>query len=310
MDENKIDITIIIEYALKGGLIGIALGIVIIFIYSVTRNTVRRQEDLKRLFNVNCIGTVPHIEFKRRNKDFDNSVSINNDKVSPIFTETIRVIRTRIEKSAKEVGAKAILVTSAIPKEGKTTLSYNIALSLAMKDYKVILLDCDLRNPSVAERFGLSMDKPGLSDYLRDRTTLKSCLYKIPDSGLYFISAGSPSNEAAELLATRKMRQLVEVLKEEVDYIILDTAPAAMLSDASDVAVYGDAAVFVVRQDYSKVYHITEGIERLSESKLPIIGCILNNVEDGIISEGYGRYGKYGKYGYYGSKYYYGEKNS
>ncbi len=299
--------------ALKGGLFGGALGIAIIFIYAITRNTIRRQEDLKKLLNVKCIGTVPHIEFKKRKKDFDNTISLKNDKVSPVFTEAIRVIRTRIERATIELGAKAILITSAIPKEGKTTLSYNIAESLAMKDYKVILLDCDLRNPSVAERFGLSMDKPGLSEYLMNRASLKDCLYKIPGTGLYFISAGKPSNEASELLASIRMRKLIEALKEEVDYIILDTAPAAMLADASDVASYGDSAVFVVRQDYSKVYHIMEGVERLSESKLPIIGCILNNVEDSIMGDGYSRYskyGKYGRYGYYGSKYYYGDKGN
>lgn len=293
--------------AIKGAGLGAILGFLFLLFYAFTRKTIHEEEDFKKLLNVDCICAIPQIVFKRRGKEFRKDISIYNKKISQTFLEAIRVLRARIEKDAKKNNLKVFLVTSAAPGEGKSTIAANIAMSLAMSGSRVVLIDCDLRNPSVRERLNMDPEGPGLYEFLTMKADIKQVLRKNMEYNIYVLPGGEPYNNASELLDSKGMLSLLEKLKKEADYIILDTAPVGMLTDTAVLAEAADAALFVVKQDYAKCSNILEGIGQLAESKIYISGCILNGAQAGLGGYGYKNYRYYNKYGYYSAGSHYGK---
>lgn len=286
--------------ALKGALVGVAISFVILLIYAFTRNTIHEEDDFKKMLNVDCICAIPQIVFKKRGKEFRKDISIYNKKISQTFLEAIRVLRARIEKDAKKNNLKVFLVTSAAPGEGKSTIAANIAMSLAMSGSRVVLVDCDLRNPSVRERLNMPEKGPGLYEVLMKKTSLNEVLEYSETYKLNVVPGGKPCNNASELLDSAEMQEVLAVLKDTADYVILDTAPVGMLTDTAVLAEAADAALFVVKQDYASCSSILEGIGELAESHIYISGCILNGAQAGIGGYGYKNYRYYNRYGYYG----------
>jgi Mrp family chromosome partitioning ATPase len=146
----------------------------------------------------------------------------------------------------------------------------------------------------------LQEDTPGFDDVLTGEVDLDNALIYYDELKLYVLAGKQPVSNASEILSQPKTWEIVEKLKEMVDYVILDCAPSAILTDASDLARYIDGAIFVVKEDYAKVSHIMDGIEHLSESSnMEIIGSVLNGAKAGLGGHGsYGRYGRYGSYGH------------
>lgn len=294
--------------AVNGVLAGLTVGFVFLLFYAFTRKTIHEEEDFKKLLNVDCICAIPQITFKKRGKKYRKDISVYNKKISPSFLEAIRVLRARIEKDAKKNDLKIFLVTSAAPGEGKSTIAANIAMSLAMSGARVVLVDCDLRNPSVRERLNMEEKGPGLYELLTKKAELQQVFMESEQYHMYVIPGGEPYNNASELLDSPRMRSLLRKLKERADYVILDTAPVGMLTDTAVLAEAADAALFVVKQDYAKCSNILEGIAQLAESKIYISGCILNGAQAGLGGYGYKSYRYYNKYGYYGSGSHYTEQ--
>ena len=296
--------------ALKIGLIaGIAAYILAIFAYVLTRSTITTVDDINAVTNVKCLGTVPKVAAKRRNNNRKKALLITSRHVSHSFLEGIRLVRTRIEKECSDRGAKVLLVTSALAGEGKTTLACNLALSLARRENRVFLIDCDLRHPSVASCLNFKNLKYGIGDYLTGKAELNQIAYNASNpSGLVVIPATGYCKNALQLISSDEMKELIEKLRDKADYIILDSSPCMLMSDAAVISSSADATVMVIRQDYASKDKIIEGIESLTESGTPVVGCILNNAEYGIIGYGYGGY-YYGRYSYnrYGYSRYYGD---
>lgn len=286
--------------ALKGALVGVAISFVILLIYAFTRNTIHEEDDFKKMLNVDCICAIPQIVFKKRGKEFRKDISIYNKKISQTFLEAIRVLRARIEKDAKKNNLKVFLVTSAAPGEGKSTIAANIAMSLAMSGSRVVLVDCDLRNPSVRERLNMEEKGAGLYEVLTKKAKLEKVLTYSETYKMNVVPGGKPCNNASELLDSKEMQELLTTLKSVADYVILDTAPVGMLTDTAVLAESADAALFVVKQDYASCSSILKGIGELAESHIYISGCILNGAQAGIGGYGYKNYRYYNRYGYYG----------
>ena len=295
--------------AIKGVIVGVAMCCAFLLVYAFTRNTIHEEEDFKKMLNIDCICAIPQIVFKKRGKEFRKDISIYNKKISQTFLESIRVLRARIEKDAKKNDLKVFLVTSAAPGEGKSTIAANIAMALAMRESKVVLVDCDLRNPSVREKLAMKKGK-GIYEYLVGDTTLEDILQWNKEYQMYVLPGGEAIGNGSELMDTPKMYELLNELKEIADYVILDTAPVGILTDTAVLAQAADAALFVVKQDYANRSAIMEGIEQLAESKIYIAGCILNGAQAGIGGYGYKNYRYYSKYGRDGSDNYYREKDS
>ena len=288
--------------SLKFGILpGAIAGALIIFIYALTRDTVQRVEDIEKLSNIKYLGGLPEVVFKKRRKKMNHAISLQNDKLPEAFRESISKIRTRIEKAAEERRIKTIMVTSAVPGEGKSTFALNLAISLAETGKSVILLDCDFRRPMIKYLLPAAQETVGLEEVLEKQCDLTAALKYYEELKLFAIPCLKPVDSPSEVIGSYGMFKLLKELKEIADYVIVDTAPAALLSDTSELAKLIDGVVFLIKQDFSKAYHILEGLDHLSESSDAwMIGCVLNGVKTGLLGYSYGYgygYGHYGRYG-------------
>lgn len=271
------------ENAVKGALAGAFLVAAWAALLVVTRRTVRKESDVHKFMNTRCLGTVPQIDLKRRTRKLQKRLILTEPKIEDSFLEPFRIIRNKIEHHAKRHNKKVFLVTSALAGEGKSTVAVNLALSLAQAGHKVALIDCDLRHPSDREIFGLE-DGPGLGEVLKKNAKLTECILREKDLGLdesidfMFLPGGAAMKDGAEALGTRHMKVIIEAMEKRADYVILDSAPAGLLTDAVVLAQYADAAIIVVRKDFARVDSIMDGMEHLAESKIQIVGGIINGV--------------------------------
>lgn len=289
-----------------GVIVGLLAGIASMALYLMLHRTVRRVDDIKELSNAPCLAVVPQVSRKKRSRE-RRGMLITAKRVSRGFLEAIYRVRTGVENSGKQV----FLVSSALPGEGKTTTAVNLALSLAKKDHRVVLIDADLRHPSVARQLGVpkSNDKGGLTAYLRGKLPLEQIGFTVSNmKNLVVLSGGEIAKNASELLGNSAMAELIEALRRQADYVIIDTPPCSTLADSAVVGQYVDGVVFVVRQDYASRDRVLRGIGNVATSGAPLVGCVLNAATFGMLDYGYGGYyygrygyGRYG-YGYYGSR--------
>lgn len=292
----------------KGFITGVCIDLLILLLLAVTKHTIKKEEDFKKFLNVDCYGAIPRARFKKRGKKAAaevEKVMINNPRIPGSFIESIRNIRSKLEKDALKNGYKVLLVSSSIAGEGKSTVAANLALALTRKGRSVILVDLDLRSPAISDRLFLPEHKFGTIDVLEKKISLEDALLSYGENGLRILPGGKPIMHTKKILKQSTIKEMISQLRTMADYVILDTPPCAILSDAMNIAEYADAAVFIVRQDYARINDILEGVQNLYDEELPICGCVLNSAEVGITGYGYSRSYGYGRYGYgYGDKKY------
>lgn len=299
----------VIRGSYKRGLLqGAVLSGVILCVYIAEGQTVRSREKLKRLINIRELGTLPYVKMKKRKRKEFNNLCILNERIASFYTESIRRLRIQILRETQEHGYKVLMVTSSIPEEGKTTVAVNIAVSLAKQGKKVMLVDCDLRNPSVAKV--LQLEKSGkteLGSVIREAIPIQKAVRRVDagDGELEVLCSTEADPKDAAVFGTAKMKKFIDYLKRNNDYVILDTAPAAILTDALFLSRYADAAIYVVRYDHTKMQQIRKGIDALGMHRVKIIGFVFNGDRTGGSRRygygyGYRRYGSYGRYSHYG----------
>lgn len=272
------------------------LILALILFYGLTIRTIVTREDIRTNLNTNLLGELPSIRLKKRSRAELNQLTIDNEGISYRLAESMRMIRTRFERLADEKNYHTILVTSSVPGEGKTTVAVNLALSLAEKGKKVLLIDGDMQNPSVCQTLQMYSYHIGLSDVLTGRAKVNEVIRSVDAGRLYVITSGKVTKESTELLGSEKMSGLLNQVKAYADYVIIDTPPAMVLGDSMALAKAVDGCIYVVRSDYASRSIILEGFSQMADYGCRIIGTVLN----ASASEGAG-YG-YG-YGYGGSKY-------
>ena len=298
--------------AVYGVIAGIVLSMGILLLYAITKKTVRNEGDLQAGISVPYLGSIPKVKLKKRSKK-KSSILLEYGGNNSVLAESLRIVRSRIMKTTEKGGYKRILVTSAAVSEGKTTLAVNIALSMARKGKNVVLIDGDLRNPSVAKVMGLNDVKVGTADVLRGEADVMDALITYKDTTLRVIPGAAPLRNTGKLLGSKQMEEMLEILVNEGNYVIIDTPPCGMLSDASVIARFVQGAVIVVKQDYARTDKIIAGIEHLVATGTDLIGFVLNGTQVGITgySYGYGRSYGYGYgYGYGHRKYGYGRRKN
>ena len=285
----------------QGVLIWLVLWLVVALCMASLRTTVHSERELKQILNLRVISALPVVR-RRKKKERALCPRMDDSASHSGFSESVRLMRIRAEKEMKEQNIKTLLISSATPGEGKTTIAINLADALAEAGSRVLLIDCDLRSPSVARALNRE-NEVGLAEYLKGETTYQHIIQRSDNQNLFLIFAGRPVSDASELFAKPECRQFLEACRGTFDYIILDTPPAALLADAAEVAELADGAILAIRQNYAPRHKILECAQILSDSKLPIIGCVMNYVAGGSSGSGYYGYGYgYGGYGYgYGS---------
>lgn len=275
----------------RGALCGAVIWAALCLLQTMLRSTVHNEEELKRILNLRCIGVFPKVRGQRRNPTCPIFGRAENDSG---FEESVRLARIRAEKEMRDKRVQVLMISSAISGEGKTTVSLNLAAAFAEKGKRTLLIDCDLRNPSVARYLGQE-NTTGVTELLKGTADAKSVIRETGIDNLYVIYAGGPTGEAAELLATSDAGRFVEEWRTCFDLILLDTPPVSILADASELTAIADGALLTVRQNYAAKREIVEGVQILSDNGLPLIGCVMNYASGGLLSS-YGGYYGYGKY--------------
>lgn len=281
----------------KGVLAGVIIGLVVIIILTFSKATVRSEDDLKRMFSTKCFALLPEITSKKRTK-LPPPVLVNKPGTTVGYSDTVKLLTRRVDRAMKENGAKVMMVTSTMAGEGKTTVAINLALTMAEQKLRVALVDCDLRNPSV-HRY-LDMDiYAGAAEYIEKKAEYEDVIIE-KDDCLTVINAGDDSGRAAELLDSSRVGELIEKLEQNNDFVILDTPPVGMFSDAFILSENADSVLFVIKRDYAPRNKILRAVESMHESGAKLLGYVLNGVEASHGSYGYGygsyRYSKYRKY--------------
>ena len=282
---------------MKGAVLGGAMWALIVLFLARSQATIHNDEELKRLLNCRCMGRIPRVRVPAK----DVCPLLADGRSQREFGEAVRLLRLRLEKELTAQEKNVVLVSSAISGEGKTTTSVNLAVSFAMRGKKVLLVDCDLRNPSLEGALGMKRQK-GLAEYILGEISAADLIRSTKVENLHLAGGGMIGRErGSDMLNGKRLAHLIRSAKKVYDYVILDTAPCSMLADASELAEYADCALMVVRQDRATRDQILDGVQSLAEGGLPLMGCVFNGVHTGA-PYGYGYSYGYG-YGYgYGEK--------
>lgn len=211
------------------------------------------------------------------------------EKPQSNISEAYRTIRTGIEFSNLDKDLKIICITSSKKDEGKTTVLSNLGVSFAKIDKKVLLIDADLRNPSISKMFDTS-NTQGLMDILLGKRNIQDCVKKTKQENLYILTGGTIPPNPAEVLSSKKMSEFIESIKDEYDYIFIDSPPVGVVSDASIISSYSDGVIFVVGANEVDSNLAKIAKERLDSVKANIVGVILNKFKADTNSEYYNYY--------------------
>jgi capsular exopolysaccharide synthesis family protein len=207
--------------------------------------------------------------------------------------ESVDSARVMLLRKAQLENAKVAMIVSALSSEGKTTLSCHLATSLARAGHRTLLIDTDIRRPSVHRVFDVP-NTPGLCELLTGQGDLTEAVAPTSQDGLFVISAGQLSPETLRALAQDGLRQMMATLREQFDFVILDSSPILPVTDSLLISQYADGCIFSIRRDVSQYPKVATACQRLSMMGIPMWGAVVIGLDQ--LSYGY-RYAYYG-YGY------------
>lgn len=295
-----------IMLALAMGLVG---GVVLAFLLEAVDNTVRTPEQAQTLSNLPALGIIPATStllirtrsqkalMAKGGKEAVELVTYRRPKSD--ISESYRALRTAILLSSSGSPPKVMLITSALPQEGKTTTSINTAVVLAQKGARVLLVDADLRRPSIHKVFNIK-PKVGLSTLLTGSSKVENTITHVPQlPNLFLLPAGPPPPHPAELLGSPLMKQFIAQWREQYDHVIFDTPPALSVTDSILLSVDMDSVVLVIRSGNTTKAALRRTRELLTQVNAKVLGVVVNAVD--VNSPDYYHYYYYGsKYGGYG----------
>jgi capsular exopolysaccharide synthesis family protein len=276
-----------------GFVFGLFAGLALALLLERMDTRMRDSKQIQDLLGVPAIAIVPQTNWKIKGAEPDpgSGPEILWDSRSS-FAESMRIFRTSIQLSSTSRESRVIAITSCQPGEGKSTLSMNLAAALAQGGKKAVLVDTDMRRPSVYWRLGLS-DRKGLSEYLTGLEPLDGIIetHKALPS-LDVIPSGTCPPLPADLLASGQMKKFVEELRKRYEYVIFDSPPALSVTDPLVVASLADGLVLVIRQGYCTRGMLTRASEIFRDVGVKVYGFVLNGV-DASLPEYYGYLGYY-----------------
>lgn len=274
------------------GVVSFMLGIMLAFLLESLRNTFKNVEDVEKNLGIAVLGILPKV---KKNKEKKALASLSIEGGNKVFSESTRSMRTSIVLSSLQSLHKVILVTSSVPGEGKSTVSSNLALSLGKME-RVLLIDADMRHPTVGKSFGITSDLPGLSDLIVGTATLEECLYRTEDIDV--ISVGMVPSDPLELLSSKYFSKIIDNLVTVYDRIIIDSPSVQEVSDALVLAIQAKAVIYVVKSNSTIVSTAQKGIGQLLQNNVVVTGIVLNQVDAKTIQKDGSRYGYGGSYAY------------
>tara|TARA_Y100000296_G_scaffold9435_1_gene10969 strand:- start:560 stop:2788 length:2229 start_codon:yes stop_codon:yes gene_type:complete len=269
-------------------------GVFIALVLDFLNSGIRSVEDVERKLGQRMMGLIP---WQPHRKKDDLPLREFFDTSNHVFSEAIRTLRTSIQLLDLTGDKKVVMVTSSVPKEGKTTVSINLAFAMGQIG-KTLLIDTDLRKPAIAKRFGMPGFQPGIANLVAGTHSLDECLCNDVASNIDVITAGSATPNPQELLMSDNFKKVISDLAEQYEHIIIDTAPIQAVSDAIIVSESADMLFHVVKADATNEKIVSSGLERFMRVGKRIDGVILNQVDVKKAGNGYAYTGYYDKYGY------------
>ena len=267
-------------YLAVGLVAGLILGVFATLIRDLMATRVKESRDLQDIINAPIMGRIPTDEsLQERGKP----LIISNP--SGRITEEFRRIRTNLSFTSKVEGsdARMIVISSVEPSEGKTTVSVNVAVALAENGAKVLLIDADLRHPSVADHIGLE-GGAGLTHVLSDQATVKDAVQRYWKPNLHILPAGPKPLNASMLLNSKTMSKLLDTALHTYDYVIVDTAPLVVADDAAVFGAKGNGIVLVSGCDVTMKRDLKEIAVQLDNLNVPVMGFVFNFAKERKVS--------------------------
>ena len=279
---------------LLGLLGGLALAVGLAFAFEYGDDRIKNPDELKKSLGLPFLGMVPAL--------FDKSITtpLITGGAPNLFGESFRSIRTNVLFSSADEGSRLVVVTSSAPGEGKTAVSTNLSLALAQSGHRVLLIDADMRKPRVHEVFSQPL-APGLSNLLVGDKQVSEAIKESPQQGLWMMPAGTFPPNPAELLGSKKFRDLTLFLQQYFDWVIIDTPPVMAVTDASIAANLAHGVLFVVGAEMTSKRVAQRAVEQLEMSQARFLGAVLNRVDLEHNAYYYSRYYRPEYGGYYGS---------
>lgn len=274
-------------------------------VLSAVADTVRTQQEAEEKLLCRVLGTVRHERkyktLRARLRRRKTGILLTMPSTSFLFAETIRKLRRRIEQSMPE-GGRVLMVTSVAENEGKSTVAVNVALAMAQKDKRVLLIDADLRRPACCKLLECPWRGPGTVEVASGRTPLRDALQQSRDSQLWLLLERRGVSTSTDLAGSEGMARLMDQAREQFDFVVVDTPPMSAAPDAECIMELADASLLVVQQNVVEAGVINSAAASLQGARSRLLGCVLNNVYGvGGYGYGYGRYSRYGAYGRYGT---------
>lgn len=272
-----------------GGMLGLLLSTAMALLWELLNNNVKNQEDLEKKYDLPVLSAIPDfhtpskgmlyfvnkIPFIKKRHKIKVLQSNVNEETRFFIVEAFNSLRTNLRFLLRHEGCKKIMITSPNQGDGKSTISANLAKSIAQTGSKVLLLDCDLRRGTLHNFFDIN-SVPGVSDALSGMITEKEVLQDTENGNLQVIAMGSIPPNSAELLGSKQMEDFLKYFEKQYNYIIIDTPPVNIVSDAFGMIKLIDGVILVVRERSTTHSSIGNAIAKFQFSDVNILGFVLN----------------------------------
>lgn len=249
-------------------------------LYFFLRDTIKSEEEVENKLDTRLYAKLPFEVKKREDARNKKAILITSLKTSFFFRESMNKLRSKVEASSDKHGYKSFMITSAYENEGKSSVAANLALALANNGHKVVLVDADFNKPAVFKIFDLDGSK-SLNKAIEGTSSWSSQVVS-DRSGLDLLPCSQDTLKSEILTNSKNLDEIMKELREEYDFVIVDTSPAYLLNETMAMNELVDATLFVVRQDYATSDVINETVKRLTYVKDNVLGVVFKNV----VSEG------------------------
>ena len=242
--------------------IAMVSSMTVVILKSLIRKYIEDDVDVRRYLDLPLIGVIPEVES-------DRLLLVTNKNDLFVFVEAYKALRTHLKYISKAKGCSSFVVTSAAPEECKSSTVINLGISLAQEGKRVIVVDCDLRKPILHKYMKINRNKRGLTNILMGDEKLEDCIKYFQDINLSVLFSGTASLNPTELLSSETMVEILNILKDEYDYVILDAPPILVVTDAAILGSMVDGALMVVRSNF-----VPPVVAALAKQKLEEVGVI------------------------------------
>lgn len=277
-----------------GGLLGLLIGLMLAVVRTLLNESIRTPDELEEISQVATLGVLPLVTSRR---DRNNLVQMFTEQPRTSFSEGIRSVRAALQLSEIDQRSRRVVVTSAMPSEGKTSVTCALGMALAAKE-KVILIEGDMRLPNLKKAFRMPREQAGLIECLMHQVPLEQCIWRDEASGLDIMPIAKRPPNPGEVAGSEALENLLKQLDGRYDRIIIDTPPCQAASDAAVLASHADAVIFVVSADATNRRVVSAAIKQLRTAQVRLLGCVLNQIDVRKNRDIYSGY--YYAYNYYG----------